>query len=224
MDERPESDRTSDLPSVVLIDDHTMFRHGLRQALTTGGIEVVGEASNGRAGTQLVAELRPDVVVMDLHMPLMDGIEAAERIIEADGTARILMLTVSTEEDDVVDALTAGASGYVLKTAPPDEVVQAVLAVHAGEMTIAPPVAARLVDRVRSTVGEREMPEPDVPLTVREIQILRLIAAGKENHEIADELVISPSTAKNHVANVLEKLGLQNRVQAAVYAVRAGIV
>jgi DNA-binding NarL/FixJ family response regulator len=224
MQQRATSERTAAGPTVLLIDDHTMFRHGVRQALVDAGIEVVGEASNGRAGVQLADELQPDVVVLDLHMPLMDGIEAAERMIERNPAARILMLTVSIEEDDVVDALTAGASGYVLKTAPPEEVVAAVRSAHAGETTISPTVAARLVDRLRATAGPSEAPDPPTSLTVREIEILRLIAAGRENHEIADELVISVSTAKNHVAHVLDKLGLQNRVQAAVYAVRAGIV
>ena len=224
MQERKTSGRTATEPTVVLIDDHTVFRQGLRETLVGGGIKVLGEASNGRAGAQLVEELRPDVVVMDLHMPLMDGIESARRIIERDPAARVLMLTVSTEEDDVVDALTAGATGYVLKTAPPEEVVQAVRTAHEGETTISPTVASRLVDRLRATAADEEPPEPETSLSVREIEILRLIAAGKENHEIADELGMEQDSAKDHVAGVLEKLGLQNRVQAAVYAVRAGIV
>lgn len=223
MTERATGGDSAEALRVVLVDDHTMFRHGLRQALIADGFEVAGEASNGRAGAQLVDEVRPDVVVMDLHMPLMGGVEAVREIHAAQPELPVLMLTVSTEEDDVADALAAGAAGYALKTSPPEDVVRAVRAAHAGEGTISARVAAALVER---------LPRGDAPsaagatagLTARELEILRLVAAGKENHEIAEALVISPSTAKNHVARVLDKLGLQNRVQAAVYAVRAGLV
>jgi DNA-binding NarL/FixJ family response regulator len=133
------------------------------------------------------------------------------------------MLTVSTAEDDVLDALAAGACGYVLKSTPPEEVVQAIGAAHRGESTISSAVAGRLVERVRASRAN-ERPPPPASLTPREIEILRLVAQGKENHEIAEALFISVSTAKNHVASVLDKLGMHNRVQAAVYAVRAGLV
>ena len=208
---------------VVLVDDHTMLRHGLRQTLRDHGFDVVGEASNGRAGVELALELRPDVVVMDLDMPLMNGIEATRAIVKAEPAARVLMLTVSTDEDDVVEALAAGACGYLLKAAPPEEAVRAVEAAHAGDSTISPRVATRLVARVREAAGRPAAPEPAL-LTPRELEILRLIVEGRENSEIAEILVISLSTAKNHVAHVLEKLGMQNRVQAAVYAVRTGLV
>ncbi len=208
---------------VVLVDDHTFLRHGLRQTLREHGFDVVGEASNGRAGAQLVLELRPDVVVMDLDMPQMNGIEATRAIVAADPRARILMLTISSDDHDVLDALAAGASGYLLKSAPAEDIVQAVAAACEGDSTIAPRVATRLVERVRDAAA-RTVPPPSTPLTPRELEILRLIVEGRENSEIAEVLVISRSTAKNHVANVLEKLGVHNRVQAAVYAVRAGLV
>jgi DNA-binding NarL/FixJ family response regulator len=208
---------------VVLVDDHTMLRHGLRQTLRDHGFDVVGEASNGRAGVELALELRPDVVVMDLDMPLMNGIEATRAIVDAEPATRILMLTVSTDADDVVEALAAGACGYLLKAAPPEEVVRAIEAAHAGDSTISPRVATRLVARVRETAGRPAAPAPAL-LTRRELEILRLIVEGRENTEIAEILVISLSTAKNHVAHVLDKLGMQNRVQAAVYAVRTGLV
>ena len=223
MDERSANQKTAAGIRLVLVDDHTMLRHGLRQTLCDNGLDVIGEASNGRSGVQLVLELNPDVVVMDLDMPQMNGIEATRTIIEARPSAKILMLTISTDDDDVLDALAAGACGYLLKTAPPDDVVRAIYAAHAGDSTISPRVAGRLVERLRSGAG-RQGAAPPSPLTPRELEILRLIVDGRENGEIAEILVISPATAKNHVAHVLDKLGMQNRVQAAVYAVRSGLV
>ena len=223
MDERSADGETGAALRVALIDDHTMLRHGLRQTLRECGFEVVGEASNGRAGVKLVLEVAPDVVVMDLDMPVMNGIEATRSIVETRPGARVIMLTISTDDDDVVDALAAGACGYLLKTAPPEEIVRAIEAAHAGESTISPRVATRLVARVRE-LGVTASAPPPAPLTPRELEILRLIVEGRENSEIAEILVISHSTAKNHVAHVLDKLGMSNRVQAAVYAVRSGLV
>jgi DNA-binding NarL/FixJ family response regulator len=223
MDERSANEKTAAAIRLVLVDDHTMLRHGLRQTLHDEGFDVVGEASNGRSGLQLVLELKPDVVVMDLDMPQMNGIEATRAIVESEPGARVLMLTISTDDDDVLDALAAGACGYILKTAPPEETVRAIAAAHEGDCTISPRVANRLVERVRGTAGRSPGPPPS-PLTPRELEILRLIVEGRENGEIAEILYISPSTAKNHVAHVLDKLGMQNRVQAAVYAVRSGLV
>jgi DNA-binding NarL/FixJ family response regulator len=211
---------------VVLVDDHTIFRQGLRQALVERGIEIIGEASNGQSGAKLVSELAPDVAVLDLHMPLMDGIGATRAIVERDPKAKVLMLTISTEQVDVLDALAAGASGYVLKTSAPEDVVRAIEAAHAGDSAISPQVASRLVERLRANPAASAAPQAAaaVALTPREIEILRLVAEGKENAEIGRALYISASTAKNHVGHVLDKLGVENRVQAAVYAVRAGIV
>ena len=206
----------------MLVDDHTMLRHGLRHTLRERGLDVIGEASNGRSGVQIVRELKPDVVVMDLDMPQMNGIEATRAILETDPGARVLMLTISTDDDDVLDALAAGACGYLLKTSPPDEVVRAIEAAHAGDSAISPRIASRLVQHVRVSAGRPQAPPS--ALTPRELEILRLIVEGRENSEIADILVISLATAKNHVAHVLGKLGMQNRVQAAVYAVRSGLV
>jgi DNA-binding NarL/FixJ family response regulator len=222
MDERSTARKTGNGIRVVLVDDHTMLRHGLRQTLRASGFDVVGEASNGRAGVQLVRELKPDVIVMDLHMPLVNGIEATRAILEDEPGARVLVLTISTDEEDVLDALAAGACGYILKTAPPEDTVRAIAAAHAGDSAISPRVAGRLVEHVRR--AGRPTAAPPSSLTPRELEILRLIAEGRENTEIAEILVISPSTAKNHVAHVLDKLGLENRVQAAVYAVRSGLV
>ena len=222
MIERTDLPRTA-APRVVLVDDHTLLRQGLRQALQEHGIDVIGEASNGRAGAQLVLELRPDVTVMDLHMPLLDGLGALREIVDRDPGARVLMFTISTDADEVVEALTAGAAGYVLKSARPEDVVAAVRTVIEGDSVISPKVASRLVERVR-TSARPPATSTHTPLTTRELEILRLIADGRENSDIARTLFISPSTAKNHVAKVLEKLGVENRVQAAVYAVRSGLV
>jgi NarL family two-component system response regulator LiaR len=208
---------------LVLVDDHTMLRHGLRQTLQQHGFDVVGEASNGRSGAQLALELKPDVVVMDLDMPQLDGIEATREIVKSEPGAKVLMLTISIDDDDVLDALAAGACGYLLKTAPPEDVVRAIRAAHAGDSAISPRVAKSLVAHVREG-ARRAIAPPPSRLTPRELEILRLIVDGKENGEIAEILVISPSTAKNHVAHVLDKLGMENRVQAAVYAVRSGLV
>lgn len=212
-------------PSVVLVDDRTLFRRGVAVAIEQAGIVVLGEASNGRIGVELVTRLQPDVIVMDLHMPLMDGVEATRAITALHPAAQVLMFTVSEDEDDVLDALAAGACGYILKDAAPQDVAAAIRAAAARETPLSPRVAARLVDRVRAQDRSGQGNGSNGPaLTDRELDILRLIVDGKENAEIASELMISPSTAKNHVASVLQKLGVQNRVQAAVHAVRAGLI
>ena len=210
---------------VVLVDDHALFRRGLRRLLEHHDIEVVGEASHGRAAVQLASELRPDVIVMDLSMPLMSGVEAIQRNGAADPPARNLVHTVSVEDNEVLDALLAGACGYLLKDAGADEVAAGVQAALAGDSMISPRIAGRLVARLRETGRSRAQPERvDVDLTTREVDVLKLIACGKENSAIAQELYISPKTVKNHVASILEKLAIENRIQAAVVAVKSGLV
>ena len=211
---------------LLLADDHTLFRRGLRELLEGYGFEVVGEAPNGSGAVQLARELRPDVTVMDLAMPGTSGVEATQAILDEDPAARILVLTISTEEDEVLDALLAGACGYLLKDAEVAEIVAGIRAAAAGDAMISPAVATRLVGRLREQRrNERiQAPPKPPPLTARERDILRLLAQGRENSAIAQELVISPATVKTHVAHLLSKLGLENRVQAAVFAVRHGIV
>jgi len=213
-------------PRVVLVDDHTLFRRGLGRLLEQHDIEVVGEASHGRAAVQLASELRPDVIVMDLSMPLMSGVEAIERIVGADPEARIVVLTITAEDNEVLDALLAGACGYLLKDASGDEVVAGVHAALAGDSMISPRIAGRLVARLRETGRSRaeQERELDVELTTREVEVLKLVAHGKENSAIAQELYISPKTVKNHIASILEKLAIENRIQAAVVAVKSGLV
>lgn len=218
------SSEATERPRVVLVEDHVLYRRGLRRLLEQHDIDVVGEASHGRAAVQLASELRPDVIVTDLSMPLMSGVEAIGRIVAADPDARIVVLTVTGEDDEVLDALLAGACGYLLKDASAGEVVAAVHAALAGDSMISPRIAGRLVARLRETGRARAERELDVDLTTREVEVLKLIAHGKENSAIAQELYISPKTVKNHVASILEKLAIENRIQAAVAAVKSGLV
>ncbi len=215
--------RAGDAPAlrVLLVDDHAMFRRGLRELLETHGVEVIGEASDGRAGVRLACELTPDVVVMDLSMPVMSGLEATRALMSARPATRILVVTVSADEADVVEALLGGACGYVLKDAAIDQLLAAIHAAHDGDSFISPSVAGRLVKRLRA---EREVRPPagkvDPQLTKRELEVLGLLALGRENHEIASAMHVSDATVKRHVSAIYEKLHVNNRIQAAVYAVR----
>jgi DNA-binding NarL/FixJ family response regulator len=208
---------------VVIADDHPFYRDGLAKLLHANGIDVAAQAANGEAAIRAVAETAPDVVVMDLNMPGMSGLEATRRLTEIAPTTRVLVLSVSAQEDDVTEAILAGASGYVLKESPVEEVVAGIQAAAAGQALISPRVATLLLGRLR----EQAQVQRDVSvmqLSERELDVLGLLADGKANHEIAEVLYISPSTVRNHVANILAKLHVDNRVQAAVRAVRGRIV
>jgi DNA-binding NarL/FixJ family response regulator len=210
---------------VLLAEDHALFRQGLRDLLDDAGLSVIGEASDGTSAVRLARELKPDVVVMDLHMPRMDGIDATNEIMSnMDHPPVVMVLTVSTTDDDVLDAIAAGASGYLLKDADADELVSSIRSAHAGRSPLSPAVAGALLKRVRENTSEVEEPGELLSLSGRETEILRLVAQGRDNTEIAQELYLSPSTVKNHVSSILEKLGVESRVQAAVRAARAGIV
>lgn len=211
---------------VVVADDHLLFRRGLTGVLEQHGMEVVAEASNGKVAVDQWRALRPDVVVMDFSMPAMNGVDATREILGEDPTARVLMLTITADEGPVLDAMLAGACGYQLKDAPAHELVRAVLAAAVGESLISPRIAAHLVKRLRDTaptVSVAVSQQDNTELTTREVEILRLVAQGKENSQIGQELYISPKTVKNHVASILDKLEIDNRIQAAVFAVRTGI-
>ena len=207
-------------PRVVLADDHALFRTGLRRLLAAEGIDVVGEASNGRELLELVAELAPDVVLMDIHMPVMNGVEATARLAAQTPEVRVVVVTISADERDVVDAVMAGACGYLLKDSPVEQLVAGIRAAAEGDSLVSPSIAAQLLRRLRNTADPR--PQPGT-LTARELEILRLIAAGKANPEIARALYLSPKTVKNNVTRILKKLQLRNRIDAAVYATRRGL-
>ncbi len=211
---------------VLVVDDHDLFRTGLAMLLgAQPDIDVVAQASGGRMGVRLAAELQPDVVLMDLRMPDLEGPEATLEILARHPGMRVLFLTASSDEDDVAAAVGAGACGFVTKDTPVERVSVAVRAAAEGAAWLSPRAAEHVLGRARRRPGA---PEPDVAraasLSERELEVLRLLAQGRENAQIADELGISPRTVKNHVSSILGKLGLPNRVSAAIYAVRRGLV
>ena len=210
---------------VLVVDDHDLFRAGLASLLDAQqGIEVVAQASGGRMGVRLANELQPDVVLMDVRMPDLEGPEATREILEQHPSIRVVALTVVSDDADVAAVVEAGASGFVAKDTPIDGVVVALRAAANGVAWLSPRAAEVVLGRVRrDSVDEEPAGEELDELSVREREVLRLIARGMENAEIADELGISPRTAKNHVSNILAKLGLPSRIQAAIYAVRRGL-
>jgi DNA-binding NarL/FixJ family response regulator len=208
---------------VVVIDDHELFRGGLVQVLRTNGIDVIGEAELAAHGIALVGELLPDVVLMDLNMPGMSGIEATQRLSARLPLIRVLVLTVVADETDVMDALLAGACGYLLKDAPTAQIVEGIRAAARGESQISPRVAGQLIRRLRQPAAV-EPSHGAAELTSREFEILELIARGMDNVAIAHTLFLSQHTIKNYVSSILVKLQVENRVQAAVQAVRRGLV
>ena len=206
---------------VAVVDDQELFRRGLTMLLgVEDDIEVVGEAGDGVAATELAAATVPDVILMDVRMPKRSGIEACLAIKEIAPTARIIMLTVSDEEADLYDAVKNGASGYLLKDSSIDEVAQAVRVVADGQSLISPSMAIKLLDEFKqmSRADRHQVPTPR--LTERELEVLKLVAQGLNNREIAKRLFISENTVKNHVRNILEKLQLHSRMEAVMYAVR----
>jgi len=218
------SNRRVDRLRVVIADDHPVYRGGLARLLEESGIEVVAEVPNGQAALRAVEESAPDVVVMDLNMPGMSGLEATRLLTIRAPATRVLILSVSAHEADVTDAILAGASGYVLKESPVEEVVAGIRAAASGQSLISPRIATILLRRVREEAGVPDADLANVQLSARELEVLRLMAEGKANHEIAQDLVISPSTVHNHISSILMKLQVENRVQAAVRAVRQRLV
>lgn len=208
--------------TVLLIDDHRVVRQGLRDFLELQeDIEIVGEASSGEEGVQLARELIPDVVLMDLVMPGIDGVEATRQLKAVSPSTRVIVLTSFADDDKVFPAIKAGAISYLLKDVSPEELAHAIRAAQRNEAVLHPEVAARLMQ-------EFSAPRPDEApveqLTPREMEVLRLIARGKSNKEIADALIVSEKTVKTHVSNILSKLHLADRTQAAIYALRKRIV
>ncbi|MBL1089224.1 response regulator transcription factor [Streptomyces sp. 9-7] len=205
---------------VLLVDDHQVVRRGLRTFLEVqDDIEVVGEAADGTGGIAAAEQLRPDVVLMDIKMPGMDGIEALRKLRELDNPARVLVVTSFTEQRTVVPALRAGAAGYVYKDIDPEALAAAIRSVHAGHVLLQPEVAGALLSQEDGNGGQGR----GTSLTDRESEVLGLIADGRSNREIARALVLSEKTVKTHVSNILMKLDLADRTQAALWAVRHGI-
>jgi DNA-binding NarL/FixJ family response regulator len=210
-------------PRVLLVDDHNLFRAGLRTQLEEAGIDVVGEAQTGSGALAEIRSTAPDVVVMDLNMPGLSGVEATRQIAFSAPASRVLVLTASDEDADVMDAIMAGACGYLLKEASIDELLAGIRAAAAGESLVSPAIASKVLHRLRETAGEAREEVAPSHLSEREMQVLRLIASGQDNAQIAAELHISPKTVKNHISNILMKLQIENRIQAAVFAVRSGL-
>ncbi|MEX2293789.1 MAG: response regulator transcription factor [Acidimicrobiales bacterium] len=214
---------SDDAIRVMICDDHALFRRGLVMVLETEeGIEVVGEAEDGEDAIAKVEDMAPDVVLMDIRMPRVSGIEATRAIAERVPAAKILMLTVSDEEEDLYEAIKAGATGYLLKEISIEEVATAIRAVVGGQSLISPSMASKLLTEFTSLTKKAEDRQSvSTPrLTDRELEVLKLVAEGMSNREIAGELFISENTVKNHVRNILEKLHLHSRMEAVVYAVR----
>jgi DNA-binding NarL/FixJ family response regulator len=208
---------------VLIADDQAVFRRGLHVVLSTeADIEVVAEAEDGEEAVAKAEEMAPDVVLMDVRMPRVNGIEAARRIRRTLPSTKILMLTVSDEEEDLFEAIKAGANGYLLKEISVEEVAAAIHSAMQGESRISPSMAAKLLNEFNTlakVAAEREqLPAP--VLTARELEVLKLVARGMSNKDVADELFISENTVKNHVRNILEKLHLHSRMEAVMYAVR----
>ena len=208
---------------VLVVDDHALFRRGLEMVLAQEpDIEVVGEAGDGAEAVERAADLLPDVVLMDVRMPRRSGIEACTAIKDVVPSARIIMLTISDEEGDLYEAIKAGATGYLLKEISIDEVATAIRAVAGGQSLISPSMASKLLSEF-ATLIKRDGDRQQVPaprLTDRELEVLRLVARGLNNRDIAKQLYISENTVKNHIRNILEKLQLHSRMEAVVYAVR----
>ena len=210
---------------VLLVDDHDLFRTGLRNLLEEQGVDVVGEAGSGLDALRIVRETAPDVVIMDLNMPGMNGVEATKHIGRDAPLTRVIVLTISDQEQDVMDAILAGACGYLLKDASIQDLLKGIEAAAIGEALISPHIAGKVLQHVRATTAAPAAAATiRAELSEREIQVLKLIASGNDNALIARELHISPKTVKNHISNILMKLQIDNRIQAAVYAVRSGIV
>jgi DNA-binding NarL/FixJ family response regulator len=212
---------------VLIADDQALVRAGFRLILEAeADLDVVGEAKDGHEAVAAAERLRPDVVLMDVRMPGLDGIEATRRLVAAGGTAKVVMLTTFDMDEYVYDSLRAGASGFLLKDVPPEQLVAGIHAVASGEALLAPSVTRRMIEQFvrRPPTATRPVPRQLHLLTTREREVLALMARGLSNAELAKEFVVSEATVKTHVAHVLAKLGLRDRVQAVVFAYESGVI
>jgi DNA-binding NarL/FixJ family response regulator len=206
---------------VLVVDDDDHFRLGLAELLSSHGLDVVGTAADGEAAIEECRTLGPDVVLMDVQMPGLSGIEAARAVVEACPDARVVMLTVSGDGEDVLEAMLAGATGYLVKGTSPDALVAGIRAAAAGDALLSPGLAIKLLGRVKTAAPAYEN---GALLSERELEVLRLLAAGKANADIARALYLSPYTVRNHISSILSKLQIANRTEAAAYAIRSGLV
>ena len=212
---------------VLIVDDQALVRAGFHMILEAeSDLNVVGEAADGREALAEARRLRPDVVLMDVRMPGMDGIEATRQLLATDATAKVVMLTTFDMDEYVYEALRAGASGFLLKDVPPEQLIAGIHAVASGDALLAPSVTRRMIEEYmrRPPEGVRTPPAGVADLTAREREVLELMARGRSNAEIAQEFVVSETTVKTHVGHVLMKLGLRDRVQAVVFAYESGVV
>ena len=209
---------------VLLADDHRMLREGLHRSLTEEGFDVVGEADNGEQAVSLAAELQPDIVLMDVSMPQMDGVEATRAIRATGSETRILMLTMHADKDVLADAIRAGASGYLVKDCSTEEVAEAIRMAANGDTDLSPLLAASMLDEVRRLEAPSEPVDEEHVITKREEEVLQRIADGCSTSEVAQQLFISQKTVKNHLASIYQKLDARDRTQAVLQAVRMGIV
>lgn len=205
---------------VLIADDHAIVREGMAKLLNRNGFELVGEAANGVEALKMALELRPDVLVLDLKMPLKDGLTVIQELKSVNLDARILVLTSFDDDDKVFPAIKMGAQGYLLKDSPPDQLLKAIEEIHGGRSSLHPDIARKVLREIRHPPT---LPPAEQPLTEREIDVLQLIAQGLSNQEVAEKLVISERTVAGHVRNILGKLHLASRTQAALYAIRTGL-
>jgi len=228
LQEKPSSTTAGSDPEpirVLIADDHGLYRRGLQAVLSLEpDIHIVGEASDGTEAIERAAELLPDVVLMDIRMPRASGIDACASIKATAPSARIIILTSSDDEGDLYQAVRAGANGYLLKDIPGEEIAEGLRAVHSGQSLISPSMASTLLSEFSSLIQRQEESVPAPRLTEREIEVLKLVSRGMSNRDIAEELFISENTVKNHVRNILDKLQMHSRMEAAMYAVRQRLI